>query len=66
MNQKDQKFYALSRSSSLCRKGGGEGFSFVYPENGQKLEVHLKNVAKLAGEFASGFPSGDLGYLAGL
>ena len=66
MNQKDQKFYAHSRSSSLYRKGGMGGFSFVYPENWQELEDHLRNVAKLASEFAPAFSSGEWGNFAGL
>jgi len=54
MNQKDQKFYAHSREGD------------PNPENWQELEVHLKNVAKLASEFAAAFSSGEWGYLAGL
>lgn len=54
MNQKNRKFYAHSREGD------------PNPENWQELEVHLRNVAKLASEFASVFSSSEWGYLAGL
>ena len=36
------------------------------PDDWQKLEDHLKNVAELARKFADVFGAGDWGYLAGL
>jgi CRISPR-associated endonuclease Cas3-HD len=36
------------------------------PEEWQRLEEHLKNVAQMARQFAEEFDAGDWGYLAGL
>ena len=36
------------------------------PKDWQPLDVHLKNVAKIARTFANAFSAGEWGYLAGL